>query len=372
MSTLNIDGVTTAFDQHRVIISEAQLLPDPLNPVEVEEANIWADWYSGFVQAGQPTDEPLSELYFPIFDTLDSIHAPSWIQDDEDYDTSKHRVVGLFAASLYWRDLISDILPPGSEGIVVVFENPCNPTFTYQINGPVVEYLGRGDLHDPTYDHLELSSPFFDLNSFAIGTSLYSGPSINTEYCTFRLRVFPSDDMKEVYLSTDPVILSVAAVCIFIFTSAVFLLYDYNVEKRQQLVLNTAERSTAIVSSLFPAIVREQLADAVVGDKAKAKESGISKQRWSKNQQDVQHFLEQGDPNGEGAEMQSLVRNSPPIASLYPDTTVMFADIVGFTQWSSARQPADVFTLLETLYGAFDAIAIRRKVFKVETIGGAC
>ena len=30
-----------------------------------------------------------------------------------------------------------------------------------------------------------------------------------------------------------------------------------------------------------------------------------------------------------------------------------------------------VFTLLETLYGAFDEIAQRRRVFKVETIGDA-
>jgi class 3 adenylate cyclase len=61
--------------------------------------------------------------------------------------------------------------------------------------------------------------------------------------------------------------------------------------------------------------------------------------------------------------------SSRPIADLFPETTVMFADISGFTAWSSVREPAQVFTLLETLYGAFDAIAVRRGVFKVETIG---
>jgi class 3 adenylate cyclase len=45
------------------------------------------------------------------------------------------------------------------------------------------------------------------------------------------------------------------------------------------------------------------------------------------------------------------------------------ADLAGFTEWSSTREPEDVFTLLETLYGAFDKIAVKRKVFKVETIG---
>ena len=48
---------------------------------------------------------------------------------------------------------------------------------------------------------------------------------------------------------------------------------------------------------------------------------------------------------------------------------VQFADIAGFTAWSSVREPCQVFILLETLYSAFDAIAKRRRIFKVETIG---
>jgi hypothetical protein len=40
---------------------------------------------------------------------------------------------------------------------------------------------------------------------------------------------------------------------------------------------------------------------------------------------------------------------------------------LGFTAWSSTRAPSEVFTLLETLYNAFDEIADRRRVFKVET-----
>ena len=46
-----------------------------------------------------------------------------------------------------------------------------------------------------------------------------------------------------------------------------------------------------------------------------------------------------------------------------------FADIVGFTAWSSTREPEQVFVLLETLYHAFDASAEKRGVYKVETIG---
>ena len=60
-----------------------------------------------------------------------------------------------------------------------------------------------------------------------------------------------------------------------------------------------------------------------------------------------------------------------PIANLVSlhFNTISFADIVGFTAWSSMREPSQVFALLEHIYSSFDAIAKRRHVFKVETIG---
>jgi len=61
--------------------------------------------------------------------------------------------------------------------------------------------------------------------------------------------------------------------------------------------------------------------------------------------------------------------SSRPIADYFPSATIMFADIVGFTSWASIREPAQVFKLLETVYGRFDKIAKRKGVFKVETIG---
>jgi class 3 adenylate cyclase len=56
-------------------------------------------------------------------------------------------------------------------------------------------------------------------------------------------------------------------------------------------------------------------------------------------------------------------------ADLFPNTTVMFSDISGFTAWASVREPSQVFTLLEQIYNSFDAIAKKMHIFKVETIG---
>ena len=73
---------------------------------------------------------------------------------------------------------------------------------------------------------------------------------------------------------------------------------------------------------------------------------------------------------GDGKAIDPLSNDgSSPIADLFPETTVLFSDISGFTAWSSVREPRQVFTLLENIYGTFDAIAAKRHVFKVETIG---
>lgn len=47
---------------------------------------------------------------------------------------------------------------------------------------------------------------------------------------------------------------------------------------------------------------------------------------------------------------ESAIADSKPIAELFSHCTVFFADIAGFTAWSSTREPTQVFILLETLY----------------------
>lgn len=50
--------------------------------------------------------------------------------------------------------------------------------------------------------------------------------------------------------------------------------------------------------------------------------------------------------------------------------TVVFSDIVHFTDLSHELSPLKVSQMLDRLYLAFDKIASKHKVFKVETIGG--
>jgi hypothetical protein len=139
------------------------------------------------------------------------------------------------------------------------------------------------------------------------------------------------------------------------FTSLVFYLYDWKVERRQNRVVVTARRSSALLSSLFPATVRDQLYQTHID------ENKVKEHKWS-----LPVPFKGSDPSNEDV----TNKNDPsPIAQLYNDTTIIFMDIVGFTHWSSTRQPTAVFQLLETIYGKFDSIAKVHGVFKIETIG---
>lgn len=66
---------------------------------------------------------------------------------------------------------------------------------------------------------------------------------------------------------------------------------------------------------------------------------------------------------------EQVLSKSDAIADLFLNTTIVFVDIVGFTAWSSNRQPTHVFNLLETVFRAFDKQANKHGIFKVETVG---
>uniref|UniRef100_A0A1I8N3V3 guanylate cyclase n=1 Tax=Musca domestica TaxID=7370 RepID=A0A1I8N3V3_MUSDO len=58
-------------------------------------------------------------------------------------------------------------------------------------------------------------------------------------------------------------------------------------------------------------------------------------------------------------------------AKTYPDVTILFSDIVGFTSICSRATPFMVINMLESLYKDFDEFCDMFDVYKVETIGDA-
>ncbi len=68
---------------------------------------------------------------------------------------------------------------------------------------------------------------------------------------------------------------------------------------------------------------------------------------------------------------QQLKAGVSPIADYYPQATVLFADLVGFTPLSSRIPPTEMVELLNQLFTAFDHLAEQHQLEKIKTIGDA-
>lgn len=288
----------------------------------------WGSTYKGDFINGEPS----SQIYVPVFDDFGE----------------PRQIMGVITAIFSWGDYFAGHLPSdGSESIICVLENACGQQFSYLVKGKVASFLGKGDKHSAEFDDLEESFDFATLIEDEFLT--FSGVSLELEFCTYRVRIFPTREMQDLFITIKPTYYTVAVVLTFLFTVIVLGILSYLQEKRHNKVLETAAQTSAVVSSLFPAVVRDRLLQK--GEKLNT----VSAKRRLKT------YLHKN------TQKESV--ESKPIADLFPETTVMFADISGFTAWSSVREPTQVFTLLETIYGAFDRTAKRRNVFKVETIG---
>lgn len=269
-------------------------------------------------------------VYFPVYDSFNAVRS----------------TVGVMGILIYWQNYFRHVLPEHMKGIVLVLEDGCDEPYTYQINGEEVVPLGRGDLHDTKYDRFERSASFLEIKNIDDGTK--NGLRLNHEKCPYQVRVYPSYLFYDQYNSKTPIAITCAVALVFLFTVFMFFLYDRLVEKRQQLIMRKAKQTHGIVASLFPKNVRDRIL-----------------QKHDSNEGDagtrIKSFMSKGE--------QANDVESTAIADLFPDSTVFFSDISGFTAWSSTREPSQVFALLQALYQAYDRIATRLHVFKVETIG---
>ena len=194
--------------------------------------------------AGELVDylgDPMSSVYIPVFDSFDD----------------QKKLVGVIVAVINWATYFQDILPPNTKTMTVVLENTCQGPFTYQVQGEQVEYMGQGDLHDPKFSDYVLSTSLND--TVHLKSSAGLAYKLNVDQCVYNLLVYPSSDMYTYYNTNMPLLITFAVVIIFVFTAIMFLVYDRLVERRQQIVLKTAVKSSQIVSSLFPQQIRDRL-----------------------------------------------------------------------------------------------------------------
>jgi len=164
----------------------------------------------------------------------------------------------------------------------------------------------------------------------------------------------------------DPESVALVASSSSVVLLVLFVLYDYFVRRRH----NGLAKADAVISSLFPSQVKEQLYEQKQQKKPQQQQQVFDRFQNRRNSNNNEADTTMETTNEEDRSIVSTTSPSgPPIAEFYQCSTILFADIAGFTKWSSDRQPSDVFEFLERLYGGFDRSALAHGVFKIETIG---
>ncbi|CAJ1963743.1 unnamed protein product [Cylindrotheca closterium] len=293
--------------------------------------------------------EPIGFLHYPVFQS----------------SSSRDKVVAILTATVYWKSYFQNILPETAQGIICVVENE-DQQFTYKIDGNDATFMGNADLHDPRYDEFEIAAEYkafqdSDGGEDSTFNRIYTGVPVDESRLNYRIRVYPSQEMADLFLTDEPVVYAIVVAGVMLVAVLVFGVYDWYVEMRQRKVRTVALQSNAIVSSLFP----KQVKDKLYGDNdtpTNSKKDAFRRTGKPGSARSLE-FPEQSSPGNNGE------RKAAPIADFFPSATVLFMDIAGFTAWSSSREPSQVFILLETMFSTFDKLALRRRVFKVETIG---
>lgn len=176
--------------------------------------------------------------------------------------------------------------------------------------------MGEGDLHDTKYDHERRTVDLLDFYDMEQESSSHN-------HCLVHLDVYPSDMFHEAYHGYIPAIFSAIVAVLFVIMAFLFGIYDRKVHDRNQEVEGAAQRSTAIVSSLFPSTVRDRL----FAEK-KREQSKNDNGRSSNTLKTFVNSFHKSQESFAGS-IDGQAEQSDVIADLFPETTICFADIVG-------------------------------------------
>ncbi|CAJ1949209.1 unnamed protein product [Cylindrotheca closterium] len=325
-------------------------------------------------------------------------------------------------SGIIWESVFdqSPIVTP----MIVVMNNSCKENaLTFQVGQTKAAFLGIGELHNPD---LSDYGQCFGLPKYTKGSDLIS-------QCENIAAIYPTKETVSHFSTNQSDIAMASFFIFAAILTAFIICHDYFLRKQIERLSNNFHQAQEIVSSLFPANVQERLFqmhsepsvrldDMMLTPKTthkstpervqleltmeesassfhceapppppqvdtlesfdlveevelankvlESKKSGGSERskRSGTPSQKLQMFLSPPQLVSGVSEKIKCVKNEP-IADLFPMVSVMFADIAGFTAWSSEREPAQVFRLLETIFHCFDKLANEYNVFKVETIG---
>jgi hypothetical protein len=210
-----------------------------------------------------PHDQGYSSFYLrPVL--------KSFLSEEESDKDAQIDVVGYLKAQLAWDHYYQDLLPDGAAGIHVVVTSQCfgaEYALTYELVGTEVVLLGLGDLHEVAWDHMGVEERFDPAALLVDGdedeaSSDSEDDKVSVESedneaddheevsgCSYTVIVYPSSTYHDQYKSKQPAVYTAFGVLVIFCAAAVFMVYDWFVQRRQKRLISIAnEQAHALVN----------------------------------------------------------------------------------------------------------------------------
>lgn len=330
--------------------------PGPYNPV-------W-QWYPPLSNSSVINYEMLSmvklqQLFYAMLDTREAVVSPIMsleplFVNEATYEDAKSVVyspifkdlsesnatdiVANLALIVSWEMYLAFLTHNHMQGVEYVVQNSCGQSFTIDVqdDGSLGNFT-VGDHHDDIYQDMVGVIPLLsfmkshynysyveddgDTNNETM-TAVTTKSGTIQQACAYELRVYPTQQLRNEYKSKTVGVTTGVIIASFLVILLVFWMRDAYYRARKAEIIKSVEKSNAIIASLFPSTVRDRL----FGDGNSNNNDGASQgSRGSKSRRSfgfrLRNYLTEGETGGEEADT--------PIADLFPECTVLFADIVG-------------------------------------------
>ena len=244
---------------------------------------------------------PQSFIIEPVFADLENTGT--------DGTGTNSEIVGFVIAVVTWKEYLRRFLleatdangdvtlsssaSSGGNDMHVVLEDGCGKVHTYEVShnrdGTTnVDYLGNSDLHQSQYNEFQHAIDFAPFSRLSVDdggnhpTSYIYGPSESlnefNEPChgSYVLNLYPTSKLEDLYDTNQDVIFSWSIVAVFVLILILLASYVRLVGRRQRKLMEKAQKTNAIVASLFPERIQQRMMEEVEVDEELYVEKGES------------------------------------------------------------------------------------------------
>ena len=278
---------------------------------------------------GYANQHPHTTLAWPVWQNPVSQNI-----DSDDGDTESRGANNTLVAVIFnivpWDKLLQHLMPEGVPALDCVLRNSAGQAFSYRVQGPVASYVGPSAQHDRRYQDLGIE----------IMHVANSQDKRLENHMQYSLTVYPSHQLHQTYANKNdtPLVMAMTVGFLFLAMMATLAWYDRQMMRKNNKILDAAANSNAILGSLFPQDVKDRLLKEKEHEITSARRRQEQQQQQQRNfprlamEMDINKFFNTSGHDLHKDSFEEDIVISKPLADLYTDCTILFADIVGFVR----------------------------------------